>query len=109
MCSLAKRLNGKKKGDLKFQPSTIRNNLKPIKLLCEMNDLTYIDNITLVITRLLGITKSKVVCSCDSTQRGDDSNPIRYFLVFCPIVYDSTKIFGVLHKHYKVRMRRTWR
>jgi hypothetical protein len=83
-----------KKGGLKFQPSTIRNNLKPIKLLCEMNDLTYVEKITLVITRLLGITKSKVVCSYDSIQRGDDSKPIGYFLVFCPIVYDSTKYSG---------------
>jgi len=72
-----------KKGDLKFQPSTIRNNLKPIKLLCEMNDLTYSDKITLVITRLLGITKSKAVCSCDFIlPGGDDSKAYRYFVVF---------------------------
>ncbi len=60
-----------------------------------MNDLTYVEKITMVVTRLLGITKSKVVCSCDSIQRGgDDIKPTGYFLVFCPIEYDSTKYSG---------------
>ena len=78
-----------------FQPSTIRNNLKPIKLLCETNDLTYSDKITMVVTRLVGITKSKAVCSCDFILRGgDDSKPIGYFLVLWPITYDIQKYSG---------------
>jgi hypothetical protein len=67
------------------------------------------EKITMVITRLLGITKSKVVCSCDFILRGDDGKAYRVSCTLCPIAYDSTKIFGVLNKPYKARMRRTWK
>jgi hypothetical protein len=67
------------------------------------------DKITLVITRLLGTSKSKAVCPYDFILRGDDSKAYKIFCTFCPIAHDSTKEFGVLHKPYKASMRRTWR